>query len=443
MRGFSDYKAPIKAARVPKVPFLSMNIFPSKIELFQSCRSSFDCLMFIAHSRCDWTERLCMCEKYHVPFNNTMCLPSSLLGSRCLLDSQCRMKVANSQCVDGMCQCELDHIPLRRDKCIPPARLGEYCLNDRQCQLAGSYTHCKMIIPRIYGKCACPYGYYYNDEGRCLPYLGSFCDKHVDCEEVTSNSFCQRTGKSKAFCECKDGFKKSPNKMKCEPIPTLPPVQLLDAYDNVTIEEVSLGMPCYTTDQCQGSDPNSICKNGKCECIDPDDTCNSKHPGCPKDTFQCRNGQCISWYYVCDKSTSCRDNSDEDVCIKHKCPKEAFQCDDGTCLSRSQVCNDLWECPDGSDEARCYKGIKCDKNAFQCKNGQCKPPYALCNAVQDCDDGSDELDEVCYYGKKCPKEGFLCNNGHCRSTAVLCSGLDGCGDNSDETNCEVCRCKKP
>ncbi|KFM69032.1 hypothetical protein X975_07283, partial [Stegodyphus mimosarum] len=193
------------------------DILPQEIELYQPCRSSFDCLVHIPHSHCDWDKRVCTCQPYHVTFNNTMCLPASLLGFGCILDSQCRMKVPNSHCVNGLCDCESDHIPLRRDKCLPPAKLDDYCLNDRQCHMASSYSYCKYIIPRVYGKCKCPLGYLVTDEGKCLPHLGSECEKHQDCEEVTPDSFCQRSGDT-AYCECRPGFESSSNKMKCQPI---------------------------------------------------------------------------------------------------------------------------------------------------------------------------------------------------------------------------------
>ncbi|GFQ72916.1 prolow-density lipoprotein receptor-related protein 1 [Trichonephila clavata] len=410
------------------------DILPHNIELFQPCRSSFDCLLYIPHSHCDWNSKVCTCQPYHVSYNNTMCLPVSLLGYGCILDSQCQMKVKNSICVDGLCECKPDFVPLRKDKCLPPAKVDDYCLNDRQCKLASSYSHCKYIIPRIYGKCQCPLGYLVNEEGTCLPHLGSECKQHQDCEQVTPNSFCLREGKT-AYCECRSGYQVSTNGIRC--------VKVGSFQDVYVVQPSSVGKSCRNSDDCQARDPYSICRNGTCDCISPDDSCSARHPGCHPDTFQCQSGYCISWYFVCDNQKNCPDNSDEDQCIRYNCPKQAFQCDDGTCLSKSLVCNGRWECPDGSDEARCYTGIPCDRNAFRCRNGQCLPQYTFCNAEQDCADGSDELDEICEQGDYCPKHSFQCDNKRCRSSAILCSGLDGCGDNSDETSCEVCYCKKP
>ncbi|KAG8186454.1 hypothetical protein JTE90_012373 [Oedothorax gibbosus] len=420
MRGF-DYQA----TRLPTIP--------RNIELFSQCRSSFECLINIPHSHCDYASKICTCEPYHVPYNNTMCLPASLLGYGCILDKQCSLKVPNSICVDGLCECKPEFTPLRKDKCLAPAPLDDFCLNDRQCQMANSYSYCQYIVPRIYGKCKCPMNYMV-DDGNCFPYLGSECKKHQDCEQATPNSFCNREGKS-AYCECRDGYELSANKFRCN---------LVEKPEHVSIEyPKSIGTSCTNSYECHARDPYSTCRNGTCDCIAPDSSCNARNPGCHPDTFQCHSGYCISWYFVCDKQKNCPDNSDEDLCVPFNCPKQAFQCDDGTCLSKSLVCNGQWECPDGSDEARCYTGIPCDKSAFRCKNGQCLPQYTFCNAVQDCADGSDELDEVCELGDYCPKNSFQCDNQRCRSSAILCSGLDGCGDNSDETNCEVCQCKKP
>ncbi|KAI1293593.1 Prolow-density lipoprotein receptor-related protein 1 [Halotydeus destructor] len=429
---------------------------PADMTIGSSCKSSLQCMMFMPGAHCDWDSRTCSCQPYHIQANLTTCLPASLLGFGCSLDDQCTLKVPNSRCVDGLCQCKSDFVPYRRDKCLAPAKVNDFCLGDDQCKLDNRYTYCKYIIPRIYGKCRCPVGHVTKD-GRCLPPLGKRCEANADCLAATAHSYCKtssfRTSKSDkdAVCTCQSGYRTSNNSMHCDemptekptPAPTLKPVaapiiNLLDGPNSDDFKVSSLGKPCSSSIECQIRDPYSSCVNGTCECLSPSSKCSSERTGCPKDTFQCRSGQCISWYFVCDKHNNCDDGSDEQFCTEKGCPKEAFQCDDGTCLSRGSVCNGRWECPDGSDEARCYKGISCDSKAHQCKSGQCLPQYAFCNAVADCVDGSDEDESLCEHSAVCPKGTFQCDNGRCRSTAILCSGVDGCGDNSDEDKCEVC-----
>ncbi|XP_022249945.1 sortilin-related receptor-like, partial [Limulus polyphemus] len=414
-------------------------LLPSFMKLGSSCKSSFVCLLFIPNSYCDWNYGSCRCRPYHVQYNDTTCIPPSLLGFGCAVDAQCRVKVKNSQCVNGLCECLPNFIPFRRDKCLPVAKVGDYCLNHEQCRLSDKYTYCDWIIPDIYGKCQCPLGYLFTDDQRCLPHLGNKCKSSDDCESATSGAYCKKH-KHTTICDCREGFKSSKNKLRCEPKEIeVPAVQL-----NISSAgAVSIGKTCSREDECQKRDPYSTCINGRCQCISKRSSCNANNTGCHKDTFQCRSGQCVSWFFVCDGQKNCIDGSDEDECVRYNCPREAFQCNDGSCFSRSSVCNGKWECPDGSDEARCYKGITCDKNAFQCSSGQCFPQYVLCNAVTDCLDGSDEVEAMCTNGENCPSNGFQCGNGQCRSTAILCSGLDGCGDNSDENRCEVCYCEKP
>uniref|UniRef100_T1KMZ1 EB domain-containing protein n=2 Tax=Tetranychus urticae TaxID=32264 RepID=T1KMZ1_TETUR len=354
------------------------------------------------------------------------------------------MKVPNSMCINGSCQCKSNFVQIRRDKCLAPAKMDDYCLKDEQCTLGGKYTRCKFIIPRVYGKCRCPLGYVVTDDKQCLPSIGSKCELNSECSKITPNSICSKTT---GQCECDVDYKASDDRSKCELIfkPSETPNDIIeeDSSSALDLGPVSLGKRCRSSIECQIRDPYSACINGICECLSRTSKCNSFNPGCHNDTFQCRSGQCISWYFVCDKTKNCEDGSDEDECEPFKCPREAFQCDDGSCLSRSAVCNGRWECPDGSDEARCYKGIPCDKKSFRCKSGQCLPQYTFCNAVTDCLDGSDEIQSVCEYSTKCPKGMFQCENKKCRSTAILCSGVDGCGDNSDEERCEVCYCEKP
>ncbi|RWR99328.1 prolow-density lipoprotein receptor-related protein 1-like protein, partial [Dinothrombium tinctorium] len=290
-----------------------------------------------------------------------MCLPASLLGFGCAIDKQCTLKVPNSECVDGTCRCGADFIPIRRDKCLPPAKLDDYCLNNDMCTMAGKYTYCKYIIPRIYGKCKCPKGYVVTKDNQCLPSLGSKCFSDRDCEAVTPNSVCQspslRLSDGGSVCSCKKGFEASKNQTACEAKKAnIFDILTPDASDNLTnVAAVSLGKPCNSSLQCRVRDPFSACIDGICECIEKTSECSSLNRGCYNDTFQCRNGKCISWYFVCDKVANCEDGSDEEQCgKKFHCPEEAFQCNDGTCLSRASMCNGRWECPDGSDEAQCY-----------------------------------------------------------------------------------------
>ncbi|XP_054168244.1 sortilin-related receptor-like, partial [Oppia nitens] len=428
---------------------------PSDLRVNSECKSSLQCLLFIPNSHCDWDQRVCTCQPYYILYNDTTCLPASLLGFGCSIDAQCTLKVPNSQCLDGICQCKQDFIPLRRDKCLPPAKVEDYCLNDQQCRLYDRYTHCKYIIPRIYGKCKCPLGNTLTKDGKCLPNLQTQCYADNDCQMATNDSVCKLNANTLSSedksCVCRDGFEMTDDKLHCRALPTTtkPSVAPINAIDSdvdesaFTIDPVSLGKQCKSSVECQIRDPFSACIGGICECISKTPSCSVANRGCHNDTFQCRNGQCISWYFVCDKNKNCDDGSDEEGCVKHNCPKEAFQCNDGTCLSRGSVCNGKWECPDGSDEARCYKGIPCDYKAFRCKSGQCLPQYTFCNAVADCLDGSDENEEICEKSKTCPNGTFQCENNRCRSTAVLCSGVDGCGDDSDENKCEVCYCEKP
>lgn len=84
--------------------------------------------------------------------------------------------------------------------------------------------------------------------------------------------------------------------------------------DVIDANAVSLGKPCNHSFECQLRDPYTRCSDGICECIKPSKECSSSYIGCYNDTFQCRNGQCVSWYFVCDGNKNCDDGSDETNC---------------------------------------------------------------------------------------------------------------------------------
>lgn len=113
--------------------------------------------------------------------------------------------------------------------------LHEYCLNGRQCSLYDPFATCKWIIPKIYGKCTCLAVGYIEKDRRCLPEVGSRCEKTSDCEQLTPNSFCRTDSMhyfaansvfkttSRKMCACRDGYRRTKKRsghgsLSCEPV---------------------------------------------------------------------------------------------------------------------------------------------------------------------------------------------------------------------------------
>lgn len=236
----------------------------------------------------------------------------------------------------------------------------------------------------------------------------------------------------------------SVNQKIIPPFLSLKPNQSLNS--SALVLPISIGKKCRNSFECQLRDPYTYCNEDRiCDCINKNSKCRIQNTDCYPSTFQCNDGTCISWFFLCDKTTNCPDNSDENQCVRFNCPKESFQCKDGHCITKAWICDGKSDCLDGSDEMLCNKNDCPENLAFQSKNGQCLPLYTFCNAVIDATDKSDEDSVICSNTNSthCPKGTFQCQNNKCRSTAILCSGMDGCGDNTDENRCHACYCDRP
>ena len=68
-------------------------------------------------------------------------------------------------------------------------------------------------------------------------------------------------------------------------------------------------------------------------------------------SYQCSDGRCIPYYYLCDGFADCTSMEDEVNCTS--CWVNEFQCTNGICLWEGYVCNGMDDCGDMSDEENC------------------------------------------------------------------------------------------
>lgn len=75
---------------------------------------------------------------------------------------------------------------------------------------------------------------------------------------------------------------------------------------------------------------------------------------CRDEEFECDDGSCIDFKYLCDREDDCPNREDEIECPK--CPKKLFLCGSSnqTCIHSNYVCDSHPDCADASDESDCY-----------------------------------------------------------------------------------------
>lgn len=269
----------------------------------------------------------------------------------------------------GKCKCLPDHFYAQDKRCYP--KIGQQCFKNNDCQKGTKYSKCgnmsdqknTMIVVkasvRKHNKNKILNKSKYSNRNSRLMYPfksdNSILPKLTNTAKTGYRSISRQSRLTKKFknnqilntCRCISGYIENDNKTNCIKIESKKTLQLStqlssilspmasannineqyiikrrpidqSLFNSSSLMPISIGKKCNSSLECKLRDQYSECtEEGICDCQNRNSKCSIQNTGCYDGTFQCNDGSCLSWYFVCNGHRDCIDNSDETACIRY------------------------------------------------------------------------------------------------------------------------------